>query len=86
MFEAVKNLLNELSLQYLSCELFSRLVALTKIPDFAVVSSQRLQKSRNASGRQQRDLIFLEMLEGFTFQGLYYMAVRIFGSFYSQFF
>ena len=36
--------------------------------------------------RQQRDLIFAEMLEGFTFQGLYYMAVRIFGSLYSRFF
>ena len=36
--------------------------------------------------RKQRDLIFAEMLEGFVFQGLYYMAVRIFGSFYSRFF
>lgn len=36
--------------------------------------------------RKQRDLIFAEMLEGFTFQRLYYMAVRIFGSLYSRFF
>ena len=36
--------------------------------------------------RKQRDLIFQEMLTGFTFQKLYYMAVRIFGSLYSRFF
>ena len=36
--------------------------------------------------RKQRDFIFAEMLEGFTFQKLYYMAVRIFGSLYSRFF
>lgn len=36
--------------------------------------------------REQRDLIFHEMLEGFTFQKLYYLAVRVFGSLYSQFF
>ena len=36
--------------------------------------------------RKQRDLIFAEMLEGFIFQGLYYMAVRIFGPLYSSFF
>jgi hypothetical protein len=36
--------------------------------------------------RQERDLIFKEMLEDFTFQGLYYMALRIFGPLYSRFF
>lgn len=36
--------------------------------------------------RKERDLIFKEMLEEFTFQGLYYMTVRIFGSLYSRFF
>jgi hypothetical protein len=33
--------------------------------------------------RQQRDLIFHEMLEGFKLREVYYWAVRIFGSFYS---
>ncbi len=48
MFEAVKSLLNESSLQYIPCMLFSRLVALTKIPNFAEIS-QRLQKSSIAA-------------------------------------
>ena len=36
--------------------------------------------------REERDLIFKEMLEGFFFQWLYYLAVRIFGGLYSRFF
>lgn len=44
------------------------------------------EPERMPFNRQERDLIFREMLEGFTFQWLYYLAVRILGPLYSRFF
>ncbi len=44
------------------------------------------EPERMPFNRKERDLIFKEMLEGFAFKWVYYLAVRIFGGIYSKFF
>lgn len=44
------------------------------------------QPEKMPFNRQERDLIFYEMLEGFALRMFYYIAVRLFGGIYSRFF